>query len=66
MSSYVLTTGLICAAIIIAHLARAPAEGLSIAKDPGLMLSTAVAAAASVWARQLLRPRVVSSGDNKP
>jgi hypothetical protein len=66
MRSCVLTTGLLCAAIVLAHFARAAAEGPSIAKDPGFMLSTAVAAAVGVWARRLLRPRTGSSGDNTP
>jgi hypothetical protein len=66
MSSDILTTGLLCAAIVLAHLACATAEGPSIAKDPGFMHSTAVAAAASVWAWRLLRPRTGSSGDDAP
>ena len=66
MRSYVLTTGLLCAVIVIAHSARAAAEGPGIAKDPGFMLATAVAAAVGIWAWRLLRPRMGSSGANKP
>jgi hypothetical protein len=66
MRSYVLTTGLLCATIVLAHFARAAAEGLSIAMDPGFMLAIAAAAAVGVWAWRLLRPRTGSSGDNTP
>ena len=55
MKAYVITTGSVFGLIVLAHLARAVAEGPQLAKDPSFILLTAAAAVLSVWAWRVIR-----------
>ncbi|HKW00534.1 MAG TPA: hypothetical protein VJN96_11955 [Vicinamibacterales bacterium] len=57
MRTYVATTGVLFAAITVAHVWRAYEEGRGVAHDPFFLVLTALAAAFSVWALVLLRRR---------
>ncbi len=54
MKAYLITTGLIFALIVIAHVMRIAAEGARVARDPWFILLTALAAGLSVWAWRIL------------
>lgn len=54
MKAYLIVTGVIFAAIVALHIAKAVAEGPSTAKNPLFILLTALAAAMSLWAWRLL------------
>jgi hypothetical protein len=56
MRPYVATTGVLFAAITVAHIWRAVEEGTGVAKDPLFIILTLAAAALSIWAGILLRP----------
>lgn len=55
MRAYVLTTGIIFALIVAAHVARMVAESATLARDPVYLLITLVAGGLSGWALVLLR-----------
>jgi hypothetical protein len=50
LKAYVMTTGTVFGLIVVAHIWRAVAEGLSIAENPLYILLTAAAAALALWA----------------
>jgi hypothetical protein len=54
MKAYVITTGVVFAALVIAHVARLFAEGLRLLTEPFFVLMTAAAAALAVWAGWLV------------
>jgi hypothetical protein len=55
MKAYLITTGIIFALIVAAHILRAIAEGPQVVKDPFFILLTLLAAGLSVWACRLLK-----------
>jgi Co/Zn/Cd efflux system component len=55
MRTYVLTTGIIFALLVAAHVWRIAAESTALAADPFYMLITIAAGALSIWALVLLR-----------
>lgn len=55
MRAYLMTTGVIFALIVAAHLVRLVAENLAPATDPVWVLLTVLAAALAGWAWRLLR-----------
>ena len=57
MKAYVATTGVLFAAITVAHVWRAYEEGRGVAHDPFFLLMTVISAAFAVWALVLLRRR---------
>jgi len=54
MKAYLITTGIIFALILAAHILKAVDEGFKIAKDPFFVVLTLLAAGLSVWAWRLL------------
>ncbi len=54
MKTYVITTGVVFAALVIAHVARLFAEGPRLLTEPFFVLMTAAAAALAVWAGWLV------------
>jgi hypothetical protein len=57
MRTYVLVTGLIFAAIVVAHVTKVVEEGTHLLRQPGFLLLTLLAAALCAWAGSLLRRR---------
>jgi hypothetical protein len=57
MRAYLLTTGIVFGLLFLAHLWRLVAESASLARDPGFVGITVLAAALSIWAFRLLRAR---------
>ncbi len=55
MKAYLITTGLVFALIIVAHVMRMFAEGSHVALDPWFLGITALTCALFVWAMVLLR-----------
>jgi hypothetical protein len=55
MRAYVVTTGIIFALLVAAHVLRVAEEGFQLAQNPGFVLITALAAGLSLWAWRLLR-----------
>ena len=55
MRSYVITTGVVFALLVVAHILRAIEEGPQLMKQPLFILTTLAAAALFVWAMSLLR-----------
>ena len=55
MRAYLVTTGLIFALIVIAHIARMMGESAQLARDPVYLAITLLAAGLTVWAGLLLR-----------
>ena len=49
MKAFLITTGSVFGLIVLAHIARAFAEGPSVAKDPVFILLTLLAAGLSAW-----------------
>jgi hypothetical protein len=59
MRAYVITSGILFALVVAAHIARMLAESAALARDPSYLLLTLAAAAMSIWAFSTLRrPRV--------
>jgi len=54
MKAYLVTTGLVFALIIGAHIARLFAEGVQLAKEPVFVLTTILSVAMAAWAWRLL------------
>lgn len=57
MRAYLMTTGVLFALIVVAHLSRIVLESSELATDPAYILITLLAAALSAWAVVLLRRR---------
>jgi len=55
MKAYLITTGIIFALIVAAHILKAIEEGPGTAKDPFFIILTLLAAGLCVWAGRLLR-----------
>jgi hypothetical protein len=55
MRAYVITTGVVFALLVVAHLLRVIQEGSQLMKQPPFILITLAAAALFVWAMSLLR-----------
>jgi hypothetical protein len=55
MKAYVITTGIIFALIVAAHIWRAIAEGFSLARSPVFYITTLAAAALALWAWRVVR-----------
>lgn len=55
MRAYVITTGIVFGLIVVAHIARAVAEGPALLKNPFYVLSTLAAVALLLWAWRVLR-----------
>jgi hypothetical protein len=55
VKAYVMTTGAVFGLIVVAHIWRAVAEGLSIAANPLYILLTVAAAALALWAWRVLK-----------
>ena len=55
MKAYVITNGTIFGLIVVAHVLRLFAEGLTAAKDPAFLLFTIAAAFLSLWSVRVLR-----------
>jgi hypothetical protein len=55
MKSYLVITGVVFAAVVLAHVWRMVAESPSLARDPGFVALTVLAAALSGWAFRLAR-----------
>jgi hypothetical protein len=55
MKAYVILTGIIFGLITLAHIWRVVVEQPALAKDPGFIILTALAAALCIWAVSLLR-----------
>ena len=69
MRAYIITTGVIFAAIALVHILRVFAEGLRLAKDPIFILLTVLAAGLAVWAWRLAAagsPPPAAGGDHRP
>ena len=66
MRAYVITTGLLFAILVLAHIARVFAEGVGHTMDPCFVVATLVAAGLSLWAWRLVRKphRPVSTSDH--
>jgi hypothetical protein len=54
MKTYVMTTGVVFALIVLMHVWRAIVEGSHMATDPWFILITAIAGALSLWAFRLV------------
>ena len=63
MRTYLATTGLLFALLVVAHVWRATVEP-HLVRDPWFLLFSVLAAALSIWAFTLFRraPRTVSDG----
>jgi hypothetical protein len=55
MKAYVLTTGVVFALLVAAHLWRMVAESPALARDPGYLAITLASGLLSLWAGRLLR-----------
>jgi hypothetical protein len=55
MRGYIITSGTVFGLILLAHVAKAMAEGVSTLNDPWFVGSSIVAAALAVWAIRLIR-----------
>jgi hypothetical protein len=65
MRTYVITTGLVFGLVVLAHLARAAAEGVHLVMDPFFALATVVSAGLSLWAWRLARRPAQGKDDPK-
>jgi len=54
MKAYLITTGLVFALIVVAHVWRIVAESRDLATEPDFIVLTLAAAAMSAWAWRLL------------
>jgi len=55
MRAYVITTAIVFALLVVAHILRAIGEGSQLMKQPPYILTTLAAAVLFVWAMSLLR-----------
>jgi hypothetical protein len=61
MKAYVITTGLVFAALAIAHIARLFAEGAGLLTEPFFVVLTAAALGLAIWAAWLLKKAMGST-----
>lgn len=63
MKAYIMTTGVVFALIVLAHVLRVAEEGWALAMSPSFVLITLAAAALALWSLRLLRhlPRAIDS-----
>ena len=54
MKAYLITTGIIFGLIVVAHVWRMISESAALAKDPGFLALTCLAAGFSIWAFTLV------------
>ncbi|MEO5580177.1 MAG: hypothetical protein ABIR58_05920 [Gemmatimonadaceae bacterium] len=54
VKTYVTTTGVIFALLVVAHVWRGVEEGRQVAGDPWFILTTVISAALSAWAWRVL------------
>jgi hypothetical protein len=54
MKAYVLTTGVVFALIVLAHVGRLFAEGVALLKEPVFAVTSVLSIALSVWAWRVL------------
>jgi hypothetical protein len=55
MRTYVVTTGIVFALLVCAHLARIALEGVHVLGDPFFLISTLIALALCGWAWRVFR-----------
>jgi len=55
MRAYLVTTAVVFALLVLAHVARVVAEGWSVAMNPWFILTTIASAGLSLWGVRLLR-----------
>jgi hypothetical protein len=55
MRAYIIITGLVFAAIVLAHVARLVSEGSRVASQPVFLIGTLVAGSLAAWSWRLLR-----------
>jgi hypothetical protein len=55
MKAYLITTGTVFTLVTAAHIWRVIGESAALARDPGFIVLTIVAASLSVWAWRLVR-----------
>ena len=55
MKAYVITTGIVFALIVVAHVARVMAEGAQLLKEPSFIFTSLLSVALCVWAWRVLR-----------
>jgi hypothetical protein len=55
LKAYLVTTGIVFALIVVAHVARAVAEGAVVLRNPLWVLLTVLAAALATWSAYLLK-----------
>jgi len=55
MRAYVKTTGILFVLLVLAHIARAAAEGLQVLTDPAVAASTLISIALTAWAWRLIQ-----------
>jgi hypothetical protein len=55
MKAYVLTTGIVFALIVAAHVARVFAEGPRLLKEPSFVVTSLIAVLLVAWARRTFR-----------
>jgi hypothetical protein len=66
LKAYVVTTGMVFALVVLAHVLRVVEEGSHLVKEPSFILLTAAAAGLAVWAWALTRSKAASRGDQHP
>lgn len=54
MKAYIVTTGVVFAALVVAHVARLVAEGFHLLTEPFFVLMTVAAAVLAGWAVRLM------------
>ena len=59
MRAYLITTSILFAAIVIAHIARVFAESTAVIRDPWFLGMTLLAIGMCAWALRLLRQKTV-------
>jgi hypothetical protein len=57
--AYLITTSILFALIVIAHIARVFAESTAVLRDPWFVGMTLLAIGMCAWALRLLRPKTV-------
>jgi hypothetical protein len=55
MTSYVITTGIVFALLVVSHVWRVAVEGAYIIREPVFLVTTLLSVALTIWALVLLR-----------
>lgn len=55
MKAYLISTGMVFALLVVAHMARVALEGTRLLTEPDFVLATIVPACLGVWAWRLLK-----------